>query len=47
MPANSVSSTKYSQFLKHKIERCSGGHSKVKLTGLAAGNATGESYPYL
>ena len=35
------------KFLNHKVERCSGGHSKAKLTGLAAGNATGENYPYL
>ena len=32
--------------LHYKDERCSGGkHSKVRLTGLAAGNATGEKLP--
>ena len=34
------------KFLKYKCERYSGGkHSKVRLTGLAAGNATGEKLP--
>ena len=32
--------------LHYKGERCRGGkHSKVRLTGLAAGNATGEKLP--
>ena len=34
------------KFLKYNCERCSGGkHSKKRLTGLAAGNATGEKLP--
>ena len=34
------------KFLHYKGEHCSGGkHSKVRLTGLAAGNATGEKLP--
>ena len=48
MPANLVSSTYQTlpdKFLNHKVERCSGGYSKVRLTGLTAGNATGERLP--
>ena len=34
------------KFFHYKVEHCSGGkHSKVKLIGLAAGNATGEKLP--
>ena len=34
--------------LHYKSERCHGGkHSKVRLTGLAAGNATGEKLPLI
>ena len=34
--------------LHYKGERCNGGkHSKVRLTGLAAGNLQDKSYPYL
>ena len=48
MPSNSVSSIKHSQisFCTTKVSHCSSGkHSKVRLTGLAAGNATGEKLP--
>ena len=47
MPTYLVSSAKHSQIsLHYKGKLCSGGkHSKVRLTGLATGNATGEKLP--